>query len=233
MADRLKHLYADMPLQQADTLALPKPLARRLSRVLRCRAGDRVALFNGKDGLWAVELLDSQADTVRVVEQLAPQPQLPEVWLYIALTKRDAMDRVLRQATEMGITHIQPVQTARSVADKINVERVETLLVEATEQCERLHLPQILPVMKLEKAVEQARPVFWCAEHVRGNWQGEVSPPAAILVGPEGGFSDAEKAWLATQKNVTPVGLGTHILRVDTAVVAALSRFYNQLKTTA
>lgn len=233
MADRLKHLYTDIPLNAGQTVALPKTLARRLSRVLRLRMGDKVALFNGVDGLWAVELLDNDAVSVRVAEQLAPQPQLPEVWLYIALTKRDAMDRVLRQATEMGVTHIQPVQTARSVADKMNAERVENLLVEATEQCERLHLPHMQPVLSLEQAVSQSRPVFWCAEHVRGHWQGEVSPPAAILVGPEGGFSDAEKTWLAAQKNVTAVGLGAHILRVDTAVVAALSRFYNQLKTTA
>lgn len=233
MDTRLKHLYADMTFVAGTIMPLARPLARRLSRVLRCRVGERVALFNGRDGLWAVEILNAAADEVKVIEQLAAQPELPEVWLYIALTKRDAMDRVLRQATEMGVTHIQPVQTARSVADKLNVERVETLLLEATEQCERLHIPQMQPILSLEKAVMLERPVYWCAEHVRGGWQGEAKTPAAILVGPEGGFADAEKTWLAAQNNVVPVGLGTHILRVDTAVVAALSRFYNLLPTAA
>lgn len=156
--------------------------------------------------------------------------------LFIALPKKDAMTNVLRQATELGVNHIVPVLSRYAVPDKVNAERMQALVVEAAEQCERLSLPHIAPVQPLQQAVAASvTPVLWCAEHIKGaflpctaskpNWAEGV----AVLVGPEGGFSAEEKAFLAAQPHVYAVGLGNTVLRVDTAVVAALALAKQQL----
>ena len=242
-AKKLKHLYIDAPLQENSNLETPKALARRLSRVLRAKKGDKLALFNGVDGLFAAEIIDEQAKELRIdncIKTLAEKPF--KAVLLIAMTKKDAMDRVYRQATEMGVNLIVPVVTDFTMVDKINTDRAQTILLEASEQCERLDIPQIAPIAKLQDIIlnmqKEGQKVFWCAEHVGGAWQNSlhnnghnnyVKSGDAILVGPEGGFSENERTWLAEQTHVQPVGLGAHILRVDTAVVAALSRYFENV----
>ena len=237
---KLKHLYIDAPLQENTEIETPKALARRLSRVLRAKKGDKLALFNGEDGLFAAEILDEKAGQLRIDACIKTLPENAfKAVLFIAMTKKDAMDRVYRQATEMGVNLIVPLVTDFTMVDKINMDRASTILLEASEQCERLDIPKIAPIEKLEDAVArmatEGQTIFWCAEHVGGSWLNSlhnnehthyVKSGDAILIGPEGGFSENERASLAAQKHVHPVGLGAHILRVDTAVVAALSRYF-------
>ena len=116
--------------------------------------------------------------------------------------------------------------------DKINEDRVGTILLEAAEQCERLHLPELLPVQKLQTAVGAFDgDIYWAAEHVGGKFgEHQVKSGSAVLIGPEGGFSEKERAFLSAQSKVVPVGLGSYILRAETAVVAVLSRFFDHIK---
>lgn len=230
--DSLKQLYVDMVLTSGMEIAPPKELSKRLSRVLRFKSGDKVALFNGRDGLFEVEILDDKANQLRVGSALKEMPASHvESTLIMACVKKNAMDLVFRQATEMGVTHIQPVITDYTVVDKINAERVRSLLVEASEQCERLDVPELLSVKKLKDVVEDtSATIYWAAEHIGGKWGAHKSETGqAILIGPEGGFSEAERDYLKGLKHVQPVGLGSYILRADTAVVAALSRFNENL----
>jgi len=226
----LKQLFYNGSLVAGQHIALDKPLAKRLSRVLRLRRGECIALFNGIDGLLKAELQDDNTTTAYLTEVLCPQPQAADVWLLIALTKKDAMDRVFRQATEFGVTHIVPVKTDFTVADKINPERINAMLVEAAEQSERLNVPQLMDVHTLQGALD-ATPghVYWCDESTGGKWVGNPKSGDGLLIGPEGGFSLSERSKLTQSAKVSPTGLGPHILRVDTAVCAACSRFFDHM----
>lgn len=221
-----KHFYLDCPLKTGG-LVLPRPLARRLNRVLRLKNGAQIALFNNKDGIWAATFDGDEKVTISAQLQPAQGQNGPN--LYMCLLKKDAMDHVLRQATECGVSEIFPLLSDFTVPDKLNLERAEQVLVEAAEQCERGHVPKLHAPQPLQQALTQAGQVWWCDEVAGGKWQHATAPAQAILVGPEGGFSPQEREVLQNQPNVTPVGLGPHILRADTAVVAALSRFFEHL----
>lgn len=233
-ATTLKQLFYDADLVAGTSVDTPKTLARRLSRVLRYRAGDALALFNGRDGRFAARVANDDASRLDVLEQLAPQPQPLPIWLLMGLPKRDAMDTICRQATEMGVTHIVPVAVDHSVPDRINADRVQALVIEAAEQCERLTLPQVLPLTHLADALQLVPgAVLWADERLArggGNavWQ-SIHPAGGwgVLVGPEGGFSAAERALLdAAAPKVCAVDLGENVLRADTAACALLSRLF-------
>lgn len=232
----MKNLYLDQPLSPHTTLPLERTLARRLTRVLRFKEGQAFALFNGRDGLFAATLADVQEGIAHIGDQIKPQPAPQNTALYLALTKRDAFDRALRQATEIGIDHIYPVMTDFAVPDKLNAARLNTILLEAAEQCERLTLPTLHPPQPLKKALEVAGgKIFWADEttaketnpHTWGNHP--ATPADGLLIGPEGGFSAAEKQLLRGHAPVVRISLGQHILRVDTAVAVGLGRFFDHL----
>lgn len=224
-----KQFYVDTPLMPGG-LTLPRALARRLHRVLRMKPGQEIALFNSRDGLWQAQL-DTPADgRTTVIKQIREQPDSRNLHLFLALAKRDAFDRAVRQATELGVSHIHPVQTAFSVPDKLNTERLKNTILEAAEQCERLTLPVLNSAAPLKEAVTAfGAPLYWADEGPKNEaytgWnsshEGEIGEGA--LIGPEGGFSPEERTWLHGQQGVIPVGLGHNILRVDTAVCAALT----------
>lgn len=225
----LKHFYCPTELASHTAINPEEALSKRLSRVLRLKAGDRVALFNDA-GLFEVELLDDKAKVLQVHSQIQP-PKAPEpVTLLICMPKKDAMDRILRQATEMGVSTIQPLISDYVVKDKFKPERAEIIVIEAAEQCERLSVPKILPVKKLKEAVADYPQICWCAERTDSKFgDPKLLKETALLVGPEGGFSDAEKQMLLNQEHVEPVGLGKFVLRADTAVVTGLGRLLNLL----
>ena len=230
----MKHLYINQPLRPSAPLQLERTLHRRLTRVLRLKEGQAFALFNGQDGLFAATLTNANDGIAAIGNQLKPQPKPQNTALYLALTKRDAFDRAIRQATEIGVDHIYPVQTDFAVPDTLNTERLQTIIQEAAEQCERLTLPTLHPPQPLKKALEAANgKIFWADETIvkengLGQW-GEHPSTAddGLLIGPEGGFSVAEKHTLATHPKVARIGLGAHILRVYTAVAVGLGRFFD------
>ena len=226
-----------------QTIVAPKPLKNRIFKVLRLRIGEKIALFNGKDGLFEAEICANE--DLKILSCLKEFVEREEVLLLVAVLKKENFNNVLRQATEMGVTTIQPVMTAHCVPKKLNLERAEGKIIEAAEQCERLDLPILKSPVKLHDifslltagvpkvaAAENGKnphcppQVYWCDEVEGGKWGDHVSQPGdAVLVGPEGGFSADERAWLAAQPNIIRVGLGDLILRADTAVISALSRF--------
>ena len=230
--NKFKNIYYDGTLSVGATVTPIKEVSRRLNRVLRYKKGDTLALFNGKDGLFEVNVMDEKCTQLHVKSIIKRQTETPQVHLFVSMVKKDAMDRIFRQATEFGVTHIIPVSTDFTVVDKLNKERIETLLIEASEQCERLTIPQVSEITPLEQAVKEfGGQIFWCAEHVGGAWgEHESMDGDGILIGPEGGFSPRERNWLKECLNITAVGLGNHILRADTAACAALSRFYDHYK---
>lgn len=238
MADEIKEAGGKVRLHVAGALgagaALPadEGQAHYLLHVMRAKAGDRVSLFNGRDGEWLarIDLQGKRGVSFQCLEQTEPQIEGPDIWLVFAPVKKTPSDYLVQKASELGVTRLQPVMTRRTIVTRVNDERLLANAVEAAEQSGRLNVPQIGAVLALEKllaAWPKERRLYFCdeggdarplAEAARG-----MHGPAAILTGPEGGFDPAERQLLRSQSFVTPVTLGPRILRADTAALAALS----------
>ncbi|PIZ30373.1 MAG: hypothetical protein COY40_04820 [Alphaproteobacteria bacterium CG_4_10_14_0_8_um_filter_53_9] len=203
---------------------LGKDLTHRLVKVLRLKEGDRIALIDGMTGRYAAVLTDS-GKRARVEEkQVDIQTEKLGPVLLLGMPKREALEAVLRQATEMGVSAIVPVRCDFSQNVRLNEERTRRMVMEAAEQCERLTLPKIEPMKTVREAVEEVDGVVLWADETAVPENGDMQGAVAFLVGPEGGFSVEESEMLRGMKNVRGISLGPRILRVDTAVVAGLSR---------
>ena len=223
----LPRLYLDVLL--SGDLDLTREQAHYLGTVLRKRVGDRVRLFNARDGEWAAEVIsaDRKSMQLRVQEQLrAPHP-VPDIRLLFAPLRRHRTATVLEKATELGVRTLQPVITARTQHPKFNLERGQAQIIEAAEQTERLNLPELRAPITLEGVLESSRTLIFADEGgdvpmalpaVSG-----LSLPLDILIGPEGGFMDEERDSIRARAHVHPVGLGPRILRADTAAISLLT----------
>ncbi|MFZ9395739.1 MAG: 16S rRNA (uracil(1498)-N(3))-methyltransferase [Erythrobacter sp.] len=222
-------LFVEERLSDGSMLSLEGSKAHYLSKVMRLRTGDAVILCDNATGEWAARVTETAKREVRleVVGQLRLREQVPDLWLCPALLKKDRFDLVLEKATELGIARIQPVITRRCVADKLNLERARAITTEAAEQCARTALPELERPQDLAtmlKAWDPARTLFY-ADETGGEpaatafekWTG----PAALLIGPEGGFDQAERELLRAHRQVKPIALGPRILRGETAAIAA------------
>ena len=209
-----------------QSLPLPDPLRHRLKKVLRLSRGNTIHLWNGKDGLWLAELNHDNLKTVELREQLERQTFLPKKHLFMGLPKRDAWETVLRQATELGVTDIHPIKTEFADRDKTKPERAQLICVEASEQCERLDVPTVHAVTRLQDAISGfSSTIFWAAEREDSAKKCPTYTEGhGFLVGPEGGFSDAEKTFLMDQKHIIPISLGRLILKADTAVPTLIGK---------
>ncbi|MFN3075583.1 MAG: 16S rRNA (uracil(1498)-N(3))-methyltransferase [Alphaproteobacteria bacterium] len=226
-------LFVSSDLASNLTVRVGAEPAHYLVHVMRARAGEAVALFNGRDGEWLATLQDTGrrwcdlSVTVRSREQV-PEPDL---WLLFAPIKRAHLDYMVEKATELGVSRLWPVLTHRTVVTRVNVERLHAIAVEASEQTERLTVPSVREPVRLAALFEN-----WPPERcllVMDEWGGgrpiadvvsEKPPgPVAILVGPEGGFTKTELDVLRVLPFATAVGLGPRILRADTAALAALA----------
>lgn len=233
MTRAFRQFHIPTPLTPGATVTLPEGLQHRLRHVLRLQPGDAFHLFDGTTGRYKAELADAKARTAKVLEQTAAIPDAAPLALLLGLPKREALESALRQATELGATDIHPILTDYSVANRINAERAQAILIEAAEQCERLTVPTLHKPLPLLAAVEgwhKANPsatLAWADEtatpHVT-NPSAATPRAAAVLVGPEGGFSPAEQEALRPLSYIKTLSLGKTILRTDTAVVAALAR---------
>lgn len=241
-------LFVPTDLIQGCPVALDENQSKYLFRVMRLEVGDEVRIFNGRDGEWLArvsEILGKSAGILKAETLLREQRALTDLHLLFAPLKKTRTDFVVEKATELGVEVIQPIMTQYTQSERVKVERLTSLAMEAAEQTERLNLPRVLSPVHLIKAIQDLsgeRRVYFCDERggdENADWGGEENkaPPmvdvlkahgmgsAAILIGPEGGFSPQEREMLHKTEGVHPVSLGPRILRAETAAVAALTLY--------
>ncbi|MBV7259578.1 16S rRNA (uracil(1498)-N(3))-methyltransferase [Erythrobacter crassostreae] len=224
-------LFVEDELAEGRTFALDGGHAHYLGKVMRVRTGDAVILCDNITGEWAARVgqVDKRRVDVTLVQRLRERESVPDLWLCPALLKKDRFDMVLEKATELGTARIQPVITRRCVADKLNLDRARTLTTEAAEQCARTALPEIIEPQKLDAMLRDwpAERVLFFADEMGGEPVADAfcyhEGPAAILIGPEGGFDDGEREAIRAHPLAKPISLGPRILRGETAAIAALS----------
>ncbi len=238
-------LYVAPDLVLGEDIPIDGDQAHYLTRVLRLGVGDPVRLFNGRDGEFEASVSAVTKSTARLAltKRMREQAGVPDLWLLFAPLKKARTDFVVEKAVELGAAEILPVITERTDADTVRVDRLSRIAIEAAEQTERLDVPPVREAAKLkpllagwnhkrlllyadEAGDEQGRP--WGGEAGKAGPIADVlgalsDGPAAILIGPEGGFSPAERKWLRERPFVRPVGLGPRILRAETAAVATLA----------
>ena len=222
-------LFVSPPLAEGEQRVLEGPQAHYLSRVMRVAPGDAVILCDDATGEWAARVVTAgkRDVTLSVVERLRVREDVPDFWLCAALLKKDRFDLVLEKACELGVAHIRPIVTRRCVADKLNTDRARSILTEAAEQCARTALPQLAEPVKLEALLKnwpEERALFFADENGGDPAAAAFAThtgPAALLVGPEGGFDDAERTAIRALRAARPVTLGPRILRGETAAIAA------------
>ena len=235
MNDAKIRLYVDHPLGPEQSVALSREQAHYLFGVMRLSVGAAVLLFNGRDGEWLAEVAEAgkRGGVLLCAAQTRPLLMPPDLWLLFAPIKKARTDFIVEKAVEMGVRRILPVQTAFTNAGRIQRERLQAHAVEAAEQCGGTFVPEVEDLQRLDRALSalETRRVMFCDEALAGG----VSPlpsepgPWAILIGPEGGFSEKERARLTALETAHPVSLGPRILRADTAAVAALTIWQSQL----
>jgi 16S rRNA (uracil1498-N3)-methyltransferase len=225
----LPRLYVDQPLSPGAALTLDGQQANYLSAVMRLGPGAQVKLFDDRTGEWLGEIAEAgkKRVTLRIVQHLREREPVPDLWLLFAPIKRGRIDWIAEKATELGVARLLPVITQRTIVDRTNNDRLFAHMIEAAEQCERTALPELAEHQKLEALLRgwpEDRTLLFADEAGGEPMQDAVAPgPAAILIGPEGGFTDDERAAIRALPSARPVSLGPRILRADTAAVAAIS----------
>ncbi len=223
-------LHVDQPLAAGQAVALTAEQAHYLFAVMRLGPGAAVHLFNGRDGEWRAEVTSfGRKGALACVAQVGPLRLPPDLWLVFAPLKKARTDFIVEKAAEMGAARILPVQTRFTNADRIRQDRLQAHAVEAAEQCGGTFVPPVEALQPLDRLLAgwpADRRIMWCDEHLAGaaaGLSGQRRGPWAVLVGPEGGFAEAEQARLRAMPQAVPVSLGPRILRADTAAVAALA----------
>lgn len=230
-------LFVEAGLSAGAQVTLSEAQAHHLRNVMRRADGAPLALFNGRDGEWAgtLALQGRKAAAARIVSRTREQSSEPDLWLCFAPIKRARIDLVAEKATELGVSVLQPVLTEHTSVERVNVERLQANAIEAAEQTERLTVPEVRAPLDLARLLDQwpaGRRLLMCDETGGGPPIADTlatldeaarNAPWAVLVGPEGGFSEGELDRLRRIKDVTSVGLGPRILRADTAALAALA----------
>ena len=229
-------LFVPPELALGMQVRLDGPQAHYLSRVMRVATGDAVILCDDVTGEWAARVVEAgKRDVVLdVAEHLRPRETVPDFHLCAALLKKDRFDLVLEKATELGVARITPVITRRCVADKLNLDRARKLVTEAAEQCARTALPTLDEPVKLDTLLrdwDSDRTLFFAdelgGEPAAAAFASSVAP-AAIIIGPEGGFDDAERESIRALEQSRPISLGPRILRGETAAIAATALWMGQ-----
>jgi 16S rRNA (uracil1498-N3)-methyltransferase len=236
---RTPRLYVDAPLTAGGKVPLDPAQAHYLRNVLRLKAGDGVLVFNGREGEWRATLADSgkRALALAVGERERAQTKALDLAYWFAPLKHARLDYMVQKAVEMGASRLQPVLTRHTQAARVNLERMRANAIEAAEQCGILTLPEIAEPAALDRVLaarDPARLLVFCDEDAElkdpvaaltaaraAHGAGDLA--LAVLIGPEGGFAEDERAALIKAPNVVRLALGPRILRADTAAVAAMA----------
>lgn len=227
----LPRLFVREPLGEGSHVQLDGRQANYLGNVLRMTTGGELLVFDGASGEWLARIADAAKKRMTIaVERRTREPEtIPDVWLAFAPVKRTQTDWLVEKATELGAARLIPVMTRRTVAERVKLERLESIAIEAAEQCGRTRLPEIAEPIELAKFVsgrDQTRLLYF-ADEVGGDPAATSfkAAPAVILTGPEGGFTDEERALVRGAPNSIPISLGPRILRAETAALAALAAY--------
>lgn len=220
-------LFINDTIHCEKLIALDKEQTHYLKNVMRLTIGQQVNIFNGTDGQWnsIIEGILKHKIIIKAIKNTQKQYYTPEVCLCFPLAKWSTLSSVIRQATELGVTQLQPVITDYTTVRKITLRKIEICAIEAAEQCERLTIPKISDVLTFDKACKEYKDnLVICDETTQGQSPQKIFSNmvnATILIGPEGGFSSNELEY----QNLARITLGTEILRIDTAIVSALTYF--------
>jgi 16S rRNA (uracil1498-N3)-methyltransferase len=230
---RAPRLFVDAPLSPGERVMLERNQGNYLGNVLRLSAGEKVLVFNGRDGEWQAQIEGrKRPDSLEILTQRRPQDRLPDIAYVFAPLKHARLDYMVQKAVEMGAARLQPVLTRFTQVSRVNSERMRANVIEAAEQCGILSLADVAEPIPLDRFLTQRQPerlLVFCDEAAETSSPLEAlkSRGAAdgidILIGPEGGFAEEERALLLRQKRTLRLALGPRILRADTAGVAALA----------
>ena len=218
----------------ADTeIACDKDQSNYLANVLRLEVGVEVLLFNGKHGEWRAVLTEASKRhcTLKVGAQVRAQDTGPDIHYVFAPLKRTRLDYMIQKAAELGVSTLRPVITRRTIAERVNIERMRANAIEAAEQCGILHVPSVMEPERFGHVLDTwdaKRRLIFCDEAAEVASPlavlGKLTPgPLAVLIGPEGGFDPEERKALLSQSYTVPISLGPRVMRADTAAVAALA----------
>jgi 16S rRNA (uracil1498-N3)-methyltransferase len=231
-------IYVKESLFEGGLISIPANNINYLRNVLRSTIGDILYVFNENDGEWEANIaeLGKKSGGLSVLKQTTkPQKNPLDVWLVFAPIKSGRIDFLAQKATELGVSALAPTQTQHTIVTRVNTERLQANATEAAEQCERLSVPEVFDHTSLEKTLnawDEGRTLLFCDESGQGAPILEALQHAkaqkeqqswGILIGPEGGFSQAELKLIHSKKFTLPVSLGPRILRADTAALAALT----------
>ena len=228
-----QRLFLQADLAEGTTVAASVSQANYVKNVLRLKEGDTIIVFNGRNGEWQASIADAgkRGATLRIGAKVRDQEDGPDIHYLFAPLKRARLDYMVQKATEMGVGRLQPVLTRHTTPERVNLERMRANVIEAAEQCGILRIPEVIAPRKLAGLLadwDQGRSLIFCDEASQERCPfttlARVRPgPLALLVGPEGGFDESERALLTSKPFVTSISLGPRILRADTAAVAALA----------
>ena len=222
-------LFVPGPLVADSAIIIAGPQAHYLAKVMRVSAGDAVILCDNSTGEWLARVVSAGKRDVQLIAEtlLRPREDVPDFTLCAALIKKPNFDLVLEKATELGVRRIKPVITRRCVVDKLNPQRAAAIVTEAAEQCARTGLPELGEPVKLEALLRDwaDNRVLFFADETGGEPAAAAfaanPEPAALLIGPEGGFDAAEREAIRSHPQARAVSLGPRILRAETAAIAA------------
>lgn len=222
-------LFVQGPLAAGAQVRIEGAQAHYLAKVMRAVPGDVIVMCDDETGEWAARIADVGKREVTAMPEamLRSREQVPDFVLCAALLKKPHFDMVLEKATELGVRVIQPVITRRCVADRLNMERASAIVIEAAEQCARTALPQVWEPVKLEALLrgwDAGRALFFADETGGARAAATIAAhtgPAALLIGPEGGFEPGEREAIRALPSARAITLGPRVLRGETAAIAA------------
>jgi 16S rRNA (uracil1498-N3)-methyltransferase len=227
-------LYVDQHLDPASEPLIDGSAAHYLINVMRLKIGDPILLFDNVSGEWlaTAKHIGKKSLSFEIVQKMREKEAVADLWLCFAPVKKARLDFIIEKATELGISRLQPVITERTIVERVKQERLEAQIIEACEQCGRTALPDLAEPIKLPQLLknwESGRALIFADEAGGTPFPQIAAPaPAAILVGPEGGFTEKERLMLVEHEAVHRMALGPRILRAETAALSAIALWMGQ-----
>ena len=223
-------LFYSKELKSGLISKLSEAQSHYIKNVIRLKPNDKISLFNSINGEWDASILEHGKNLTEFkIEKLSrPQEKTNNLWLSFSLIKKIPQDMILQKTTELGINKFIPILCESSVVSEINIERAKKIIIEASEQSNRISVPEILPVQNLENfmknlAKKNVNLIFCDINCETNNLKNILSKqnPTCILIGPEGDFSEKERQLIVDYQNTISFSLAKNILRAETAASAA------------